>query len=69
MQGLGDLIIDSKVTIYVLNALPPEWSSFVKSIYSNKDSTPFDEPWDQCILEESRIKVKDDIGLDEKCQC
>jgi len=33
-----------------------------------KDLTPFEELWAQFILEESRIKVKDDIGLDEKYQ-
>lgn len=60
-QGLGEPIANFEVTIYVLNALPPKWSSFATSFYSKKDSTPFDELWAQCILEESRIKVKDDI--------
>lgn len=41
------------MTIYVLNALPPDWSSFATIIYSKKDTTPFDELWAICILEES----------------
>ena len=65
LQGLGETITYSNVTICVLNGLPLEWSSFATSIYSRKDSTHFDELWDQFILEESRIKVKYDIGLDE----
>jgi len=68
LQGLGEPITDSKVTICVLNALPLERSIFATSIYSKKDSTPFDELWAQHILEESRIKVKDDIGSNEKSQ-
>lgn len=38
------------------------------SIYFKKDSTPFDELWGQCILEETRIKAKDDIESDEQSQ-
>lgn len=41
------------MTICVLNALPPNWSSFATIIYSKKDTTPFDELWAICILEES----------------
>lgn len=68
LQGLGELISDSEVTICVLNALPPEWSSFATIIYFKKILNPFDELWCQCILEESRIKVKYDIGSDEQSQ-
>lgn len=68
MQGLGEPITNSKVIICVLNALPLEWSSFATSIYSKKDSTPFIELQTQCILGESRIKVKDDIGSDDQSQ-
>lgn len=56
LQGLGETIFDLEVTIDVLNALPLEWSSFITSIYPKKDSTPFDELWAQCILEESTIR-------------
>ena len=33
-----------------------------------KDTTPFDDLWAQCILEEFRIKVKDDNGSNEQSQ-
>lgn len=68
MQGLGETIIDSEITSCVLNALPPKWSSFETRIYSKKDTTPFNELWAQCILEESRIKAKDDIESNERSQ-
>lgn len=50
LQGLGEPITGSEVTICVLNALPPKWSSLATIIYSKKDSTPFDDLWTQCIL-------------------
>jgi len=56
------------MTICVLNALPPDWTSFATSIYSKKDATPFDELWAQCILEESRMKAKDDTKSSERSQ-
>lgn len=66
LQGLGRPINDFEETIYVLNEMSSEWRNFAPRIYSKKDSTPFDELWAQCILEESRIKVKDDIRSDEQ---
>lgn len=68
LQGLQETISDSKITICVLNALPPKWSNFATSIYSKKDSTPFDELWAQCNLEETRIKAKDDIESNKQSQ-
>lgn len=65
MQGLGETVSNSKMTLCVLNALPPDWSSFATSIYSKKDTTPFYELWAQCTLEESRIKAKDDTESNE----
>ena len=56
------------MTICVLNELPPKWSIFATSIYSKKESTPFDELCIECILEETGIKSKDDIGSNEQSQ-
>lgn len=66
LQGLWETIFYSEMTIYVLNALPLEWSSFATSIYSKRNSTPFDEFWSQWILEETKIKAKDDIESNEQ---
>lgn len=68
LQGLGDTISDSEMTIGVLNTLPLEWSSFATNICPRKHSTPFDDLWVQCILEETRIKKKDDIRSYEQSQ-
>lgn len=65
LQGHGETIFYSKWP-RVLNSLPQEWSNFATSIYSKKDSNPFDELWAQCILEETGIKAKDDIGSYEQ---
>lgn len=68
LQRLGEVIFDSQITTCVLNALPSEWRSFATSLYSRKDTTPFDEIWVQCILEETRNKAKDDTKSNEKSQ-
>jgi len=68
LQGLEETVSNSKMTICVLNPLPLDWSSSVTSIYSKKDTTHFDELWDQCILEESRIKANDDTESNEQSQ-
>lgn len=54
----------------VLNVFPIEWSSFATSVYSRKDTTPFNELWAQCIFNEkyqafvvkSKKKKKGKIG-------
>lgn len=56
LQGLVEIIYDYEMTMCVLNVLPPNWSSFTTSIYSKKDSIPFDELWAQCILKNFIIK-------------
>jgi len=47
LQGLGEVVSNSEMTTCVLNALPPDWSSFETNVYSRHDTTPFDELWVQ----------------------
>jgi len=61
LKGLWEMVSDFKMAICVLKDFPPNWTSFTTSIYSKNDTTPFNDLWAQCILEESRIKAKDDI--------
>lgn len=68
LQGLGEVISYSEMTTCVKNDLPPKWRNFATSVYIRKNTTPFDELWAQCILEETRIKEKDDTKLHEKSQ-
>jgi len=46
------------MTTVVLNALLEEWSSFTSSIYGRKETTPFQDLWSLCKIEESRLKDK-----------
>lgn len=68
LQGLGEVVSDFELTTCILNALPLEWSSFVTSIYSRKNTPNFDELWSLCILGETRLKAKDDTEPNEKSQ-
>lgn len=48
------------MTTCVLNSLPSSWTSFETNIYSNNDTKHVYELWAKCILEEYRIKAKND---------
>lgn len=41
---------------------------FVSSIYGKKEATPFSDLWALCKIEETRLKAKNDIGLNEQTQ-
>jgi len=68
LQRHGEIVFYSQMTICVLNALSPDWSSFATNIYSKKYTTPFDQLWAQCILEESRIKENNGNESNERSQ-
>ena len=60
LQGLGETISDSELITYVINALPPSWDGFAGGIYARKYTPTFEELWALCVLEETRLKAKDD---------
>ena len=59
---------DSEMTTVVLNALLEEWGNFTSSIYGKNESTPFQDLWSLCKIEESRLKAKPYVGTCEKNQ-
>ena len=61
-------MLDIKMAIVVLNALPDEWGNFVSSIFGKKEATPFSELWSLCKIEETRLKAKSDEGPSEQVQ-
>lgn len=68
LQELGEIMSDKEMTIVVLIALLEEWGNLVSSIYGNKEATPFSELWSLCKIEETRLKAKSDVGLNEQVQ-
>jgi len=57
-----------EMTTVVLNTLPEEWGSLTSSFYRKKETTPFQELWSLCKIKETRLKVKFDVGPNEKNQ-
>lgn len=57
---------DRKMTIVVLNALPKEWGNFTSSLYAKNESTPLNELWYPCNIEETILKAKYDVGSKEQ---
>lgn len=58
LQGVGKTISDSKLITTVINALPKTCDGFVGDIYARKETPTFQELWDACTSEESRLKAK-----------
>jgi len=59
---------NKKMTTIVLNALLEEWGNFTSSIYGKKETTPFNELWSLCKIEETKLKAKIDVGSSEQAQ-
>ena len=66
LQELGEVMSEREMTIVVLNGLPEDWGNFTSSIYAKKEATPLSELWSLCKIEETRLKVKDDVGSKEQ---
>ena len=41
---------------------------FTSSLYGKKETTPFEDLWSLCKIEETRLKVKIDVGPSEQNQ-
>ena len=68
LQELGEEIFYREMTIVVLNALPEKWGNFTSSLYGKKGTTPFQDIWSLCKIEETRLKAKVDVGPNEENQ-
>lgn len=60
IQGLGEVVFDSKLNTFIFNALHPIWSIFVTNIYSRKGTSTFNELRALCVLEKTILKYKYD---------
>ena len=56
------------MTTIVLNALLNELGKFVSSIYGKKETTPFNDLWSLCKIEETKLKAKNNVGSSEQTQ-
>jgi len=68
LQELGEVMYDREMTTVVLNALPKEWGNFTSSLYGKKETTPFQDLWSLCKIEETRLKAKVDVEPNEQNQ-
>lgn len=68
LQELGEVISIREMTTVVLNALPKEWGNFTSRLYGKKATTPFQDLWSLCKIEETILKAKIDVGPSEQNQ-
>lgn len=68
LQELVEVMSDREMTIMVLNALPEEWGNFTSSLHGKKETTPFEDLWSLCKIEETKLNAKVDGGPNEQNQ-
>jgi hypothetical protein len=59
IQAIEEIISEKELVNIVLNGLPKTWDAFVASINTRKDYPTFEELWNFCAQEESRISAKE----------
>ena len=66
LQELREVMFDREMTTVVMNAPLEEWGNFTSSLYGKKETTPFQDLWSLCKIEETRLKAKVDVGPNEQ---
>jgi hypothetical protein len=59
LQAIEKIISDKELVNIVLNGLPKTWDAFSASMNSRKEYPTFEEIWNCCAEEESRISSKE----------
>jgi hypothetical protein len=59
LQAIEEIISKKELVNIVLNGLPKTWDSFAASMNTRKEYPTFEELWNCCAQEESRISAKE----------
>jgi hypothetical protein len=59
IQAIDEIILEKELVNIVLNGLPRTWDSFSPSMNTRKEYPTFEELWNSCGQEESRISEKE----------
>jgi hypothetical protein len=58
-QAIEEIILEKEMVNIVLNGLPKTWDAFSASMNTRKEYPTFEELWNFCAQEESRISAKE----------
>jgi hypothetical protein len=59
LKSIEDIILEKELVNIVLNGLPKTWDAFSTSMNTRKEYLKFEEIWNCCAQEESRISAKE----------
>jgi hypothetical protein len=59
LQAIKEIISEKELVNLILNGLPKTWDAFATSMNTRKEYPTFEELWNFCAQEESRISVKE----------
>jgi hypothetical protein len=55
LEAIGDTIDEEELIMMTLNGLTIPWDSFIQTICARKEKLKFDNLWEECIQEETRV--------------
>jgi hypothetical protein len=55
IEAIGDTIDKDELIMTALNCLTRPWDAFIQTICARKEKLKFDNLWEECIQEESRV--------------
>jgi hypothetical protein len=55
LEAIGDTIDEDELIMTTLNGLTRPWDAFIQTVCARKEKLQFDNLWEECIQEESRV--------------
>jgi hypothetical protein len=55
LQAVGDTIDEDELIMMALNGLTRPWDAFIQTICARKEKLKFDNLWEECIQDETRV--------------
>ena len=55
LETVGDTIDEDELIMTALNGLTRPWDAFIETICARKEKLKFDNLWEECIQEETRV--------------
>jgi hypothetical protein len=61
LEAIGDTIDEDELIMTALNGLTRPWNAFIQTICARKEKLKFDNLWEECIQEETRVANRETL--------
>jgi hypothetical protein len=56
LEAIGDTIDEDELIMTTLNGLTRPWDAFIQTICARKEKLKFENLWEECMQEETRVE-------------